>query len=959
MAGREAKVGDVVQGYHLQSVIAVGGMGTVFRAVHTALGRPAAVKVLSPALHADRDLVLRFLQEARIVNEVNHPNIVNIYDFVRTEDPPMVAFVMELLHGPPLRQVVRKMPFTPEQALNVTVQLASALGAVHRAGVVHRDLKPQNIIVVAPPGTAMDTVPSVKLLDFGIAKSSLGGEGPKTQAGSVMGTPAYMAPEQVASEQVSAATDLYALAEILFEMLSGRPLWEGDNLQILRRKVTDEIPPVDLGDVPGRDSLKQLITAGIAPSPADRPALDSFARAAAALRDRAASEPRSPPTSAAMNTDMFYRQIISDLGEPTPPEPIRVPEREPKLALVGEGGSELRAEPEAPASAPVPRPSPTRAPPLPIPTRDVEPRRPGKGAVIGALALAGLAAAAVGLGRSGLSTLKRTAASDHPLDWQLQEWAQTLDPLQIPTERLQAQVERAQQSDTWDGYARADEALRAALVTDANDPAVLTAYAENLALWRWDSMDLRERETVQDVLRHARRLEAEAFELLRAEARIALATEDRARARELLGKALGLRPGDVRARIALAEAADPADPERFRQDRAIDPELEQNLRAIRVQADLWARTGAFDRAMSLLDRRLRSEPNNGLLWLDRAVLEIRIGELEAAERTLQRAQRTEGVGPRAVLLRSRLARERGEPALGQELLESLLRQSRVPSGIRMEVGSDLAAIHLAGGRPDEALEVATVDNVEYAEARLQLGRPEGLENHPSWQVSAGAALLRGDLSGAGRRIRAAAERLPDSARLAAYRLAMDRLQTGTALDLSDLLGLDPIDPSAPAYATALDKELEERVFLAVRDQGQGPGWTLLGVLRYGAGRMAAAREASSQGEGPVAALYSGYAALALGDADGALNWVDRLQDLEPDAGAALLLKARALSASGRTEAAVRAFDQVLQQFDGPTVELERAEALAVHAPAAAAEAARALLLEHPTRTRAARIVHHR
>src|SRR5687768_4032891 len=185
--------GDVFGAYRLRKLIGKGGMGRVFAATHQRLGREVALKVLAPHLVADPVHVSRFLHEARIVNEIRHPNIIDVVDFLELKDPPRVGFVMELIPGPPLRELLRKKRLTMSQVLNLGIQLIDAIQAVHAIKVVHRDLKPDNILVVDPESD-FSTVPAIKILDFGIAKIFDRESVMETVTGKVVGTPAYMAP---------------------------------------------------------------------------------------------------------------------------------------------------------------------------------------------------------------------------------------------------------------------------------------------------------------------------------------------------------------------------------------------------------------------------------------------------------------------------------------------------------------------------------------------------------------------------------------------------------------------------------------------------------------------------------------------------------------------------------------------------------------------------------------------
>ncbi len=266
--GLPAEIGSTIRDYKLDSVLGQGGMGCVFAATHTTLGRKMALKVLAPELASSQEYVSRFRSEARIVNGVRHPNIVDISDFI-IEDG-CVAYVMEYVDGPSLGGFLREGAMSVRQAVNVTFQLASALEAVHAVGVVHRDLKPDNVLVLHGRDTDLSGLPSVKILDFGIAKCPEQDVEHKTVTGSMLGTPSYMAPEQVAAEPVSAATDVYALAELLYEMVSGQRLFTGDRMDILRYKLTGDLPELAWPDVPGWEILDDLVRRGLHPRPEQR-----------------------------------------------------------------------------------------------------------------------------------------------------------------------------------------------------------------------------------------------------------------------------------------------------------------------------------------------------------------------------------------------------------------------------------------------------------------------------------------------------------------------------------------------------------------------------------------------------------------------------------------------------------------------------------------------------------------
>ena len=256
--------------YAVETLLGEGTMGCVYRARHQTLGRRVAIKSLHPALLNNASLVRRFLQEARLVNTINHPHIVEVYDFV--EAPGQVYAVMELLEGETLAHRLETKPLSLAEVLRLAEQLAEALEAAHALSVVHRDLKPDNVFI-----TQRDGRDWVKVLDFGVAKL-LSDEGPRvaeTQNGDVLGTPRYMAPEQAAGLECDARTDLYAFGTVLFELLAAKPPFESKVFgQLAADIITRPPPPVPTitrtGDaVP--ESLRKLVTACLAKSADHRP----------------------------------------------------------------------------------------------------------------------------------------------------------------------------------------------------------------------------------------------------------------------------------------------------------------------------------------------------------------------------------------------------------------------------------------------------------------------------------------------------------------------------------------------------------------------------------------------------------------------------------------------------------------------------------------------------------------
>ncbi len=236
-------------------------MATVHEGEDTVLGRRVAVKLLHPQYVGDESFVLRFEREARSVASLTHPSIVNVYDVGRDGDDCYI--VMEYVDGRTVKEMLAGGPLGVDRSIDIGVQVAKALDYAHRAGVVHRDVKPHNIIV-SPEGAA-------KLVDFGIATAK--GVASVTESGSVLGTVHYVAPEQARGQPATPATDIYSLGCVLYEMSTGRLPFEGDTpIEIATKHVSSEpIPPsrVNPGVSP---ALERAILHAMAKDPARRPA---------------------------------------------------------------------------------------------------------------------------------------------------------------------------------------------------------------------------------------------------------------------------------------------------------------------------------------------------------------------------------------------------------------------------------------------------------------------------------------------------------------------------------------------------------------------------------------------------------------------------------------------------------------------------------------------------------------
>lgn len=258
--------------YELSSRIAIGGMGEVWEATDLIIGRPVAIKILKDEYLGDPGFLERFRAEARHAALVNHEGIANVYDY--GEEEGSAFLVMELVPGEPLSSVLeREHSLPPDRVLDIVAQTATALHAAHAAGLVHRDVKPGNMLMT-PDGR-------VKITDFGIAR--IADQVPLTATGQVMGTVQYLSPEQASGHAASPATDIYSLGIVAYEALAGRRPFTGESqVAIAMAQINDT--PADLPDsVP--EPVRRLVMSCIAKSPSDRPMTSALlARAAQALR---------------------------------------------------------------------------------------------------------------------------------------------------------------------------------------------------------------------------------------------------------------------------------------------------------------------------------------------------------------------------------------------------------------------------------------------------------------------------------------------------------------------------------------------------------------------------------------------------------------------------------------------------------------------------------------------------
>ncbi|MEM9196100.1 MAG: serine/threonine-protein kinase, partial [Myxococcota bacterium] len=363
--------GSTLRGkYRIESLIGKGGMGTVWAAQHVMTGRKVAIKLLDEAFLSNTGVVERFGREARAASAVNHPGIVEVLDLDQT-DRGVPFLVMERLVGETLTQRIEaRKRLTEREALEILVPLLAALGAAHEAGVVHRDLKPDNIILAPRAGGEV-----VKLLDFGISQKEDERVAQLTVVGAVLGTPHYMAPEQALGEStIDARADLYAAGVVLYECLTGDVPFDAPNYNRLIHVILNAEPrPLADHDVHVDPRVDQILSRALQKSPKERVGSAEEMRKVleAVLRgDVAEPVPSAPPmeigelviakprSSRRPSTDTVPTVAggLGDLEEPTPG---------PELELSNEVPVSRRPRPRAydgPSTPPGPSASSSRAP---------------------------------------------------------------------------------------------------------------------------------------------------------------------------------------------------------------------------------------------------------------------------------------------------------------------------------------------------------------------------------------------------------------------------------------------------------------------------------------------------------------------------------------------------------------------------------------------------------------------
>ncbi|HEX5655763.1 MAG TPA: serine/threonine-protein kinase, partial [Polyangiales bacterium] len=319
--------------FRIISVIARGGMGRVYRAEQVPLGRLVAIKTLDlrhEGGNHDPLFQQRFFLEASVASKLQHPNTVTVFDYGRTADD-LYFIAMELVEGRSLHHLIRsEAPLHHERVLHVAMQIARSLREAHRLDVIHRDLKPGNVLLTRHG----DQEDFVKVLDFGLVKHVLETEAEEelTKAGLFMGSPKYMAPEQIRGEDtVDARADIYALGVVMYEMLTGKVPFDRENtVKVLMAHLHEPPPPLNVEGCP--EALAQLVMRCLAKDPAQRPSsMDDLLR----LLKHADGMPTTPSGQYALSMEM---RLPAKVGDSTvPPVPSITPDNRNSYAHTESG----------------------------------------------------------------------------------------------------------------------------------------------------------------------------------------------------------------------------------------------------------------------------------------------------------------------------------------------------------------------------------------------------------------------------------------------------------------------------------------------------------------------------------------------------------------------------------------------------------------------------------------------
>jgi len=350
--------------YQVRRQIGAGGMGIVYEAHDPRLGRSVALKTLRPELYADRDARRRFLAEARAMAGVSHPNVVQIYDI--REERGAIYFAMELLDGTPLDTLVRERgPLSLDRALDIVDQTAAGLQAAAGHGIIHRDVKPANLL--------LDAAGRVKVTDFGLAKKVVAGA-EVTSSTVFFGTPCYLSPERASGQAVDERSDIYSLGATLYELLTGKPPFSGANpVAVISKHLTEPVPPPRHARPDLPYPVQLLVLQMLAKEPQSRPQNYAVLRSQLArLRDTEWAPPApdadpSAPTAARGRSGSWAGLLVGGVLV---------------VAVIAIAWNALRPNPTAPpdrtrqATAPAPATAPTVVPPaagaVPEPVRKAD-----------------------------------------------------------------------------------------------------------------------------------------------------------------------------------------------------------------------------------------------------------------------------------------------------------------------------------------------------------------------------------------------------------------------------------------------------------------------------------------------------------------------------------------------------------------------------------------------------------
>jgi serine/threonine-protein kinase len=308
--------------YRLLSQQGSGGMAVVYKAQDVRLGRTVAVKVLRPSLTADPSFLQRFQQEARNVANLAHPNIVTLHDF--GQDANTYYMVMEFIDGQDLKKIIRgSAPFTVERALHIAIQICAGIGYAHRAGLIHADVKPQNILITGSNDT-------VKVTDFGIAQALSVAQQMERQS-VVWGSPHYFAPEQATGEPPHTASDVYAIGIVMFEMLTGKLPYSGaDQQELAMAHIREQVPHVMELNPNVPIHLDRIIYKVMAKEPAQRyRTADQLGRILISYQKQGQemTQNQGLPAAGSQPQPIQPGQSISSQPAPTSPAPQPIPLR--------------------------------------------------------------------------------------------------------------------------------------------------------------------------------------------------------------------------------------------------------------------------------------------------------------------------------------------------------------------------------------------------------------------------------------------------------------------------------------------------------------------------------------------------------------------------------------------------------------------------------------------------------